>query len=176
MAKYIKPMLSAIGEHLLYALLSIFLAGTIGSIFQKSLAVVSVITALIYLSSAYSAAWHKSGKDLRKANEAVRVNPEAKYTYRIYDGFIIALPLLAVGAFLLTMAHLMPKTPWFIVFRVFDVYMLFLFDIKNLGILPEILAVIFPCIFYGLGYIAGKNKKIFVVKHIYKIFYKKKNK
>ncbi|MBO5008662.1 MAG: hypothetical protein J6D26_07485 [Clostridia bacterium] len=174
MTKYVKPMLSAVGEHLLYALLSFFLVGTFGSIFKNSLPVVSVITAIIYLSSAYSAAWHISGKDLRRANEAVRVDPEAKYTYRIYDGFIIALPLLLIGAFLLIMAHIMPGTPWFIAFRVFDVYMLFLYDIKNLGILPEILAVIFPCIFYGLGYIAGKTKKIFVVKHIYKIFYKKK--
>ncbi len=171
-----KSMLTVLGEHLIYVVVSFVLANFLGSIFSKCLYVVSIITALIYVSSIYSSGWHESGKNLRSANEKLRQNPESKNMYRIYNGFIIALPMFLVSLFLFVMSKIFGKGLWLTLFRVYNASFLFLFDIKNAGLAIDILALVLPYLAYALGYIAGKDKKIFVTKNFNKLIYKKKAK
>ena len=170
----IKSMFAVLGEHLIYIILSFVLVNFLGNIFSKCLYVASIITALIYVSTIYSSGWHESGKNLRSANEKVRLNPESKSNYRIYNGFIIALPMFLISLFLFVMSKIFGKGLWLMLFRIYNAAFLFLFDLKGVTILVEILALILPFVAYGLGYIAGKDKKIYVTKHFNKLIYKKK--
>lgn len=169
-----KSVLTVLGEHILYIVLSFVLANFLGTIFKKCLYVVSIITALIYVCSIYSAGWHESGKNLRSANEKVRLNPGIKNPYRIYNGFVIALPMFLISLFLFVMSKTLGEGLWRTLFRLYNAAFLFLFKLKGVTIFVEILALFLPFTAYGLGYIAGKNKKIFVTKHFNKLIYKKK--
>ena len=170
----LKPMLSVIGEHLIYMFLSLILVSLLGSIFGSWTYGVSIITILIYVSSAYSAGWHQSGKDFRSGNEISKNDPDGKNPYRIYAGFVIALPMLAISLVLFILMRVFGIGLWFTLYRVYNMYFLFLFDVKRFGLVMEIVAVLLPYLAYSLGYIAGKSKKVFVSKYFNKLIYKKK--
>lgn len=173
MNKRLKTMLSIVGEHFLYIIVSLAIVCVIGAAFQKAFWIVSIVTAVVYLSSMYSSGWHASGKDFRSANARLKQGETDKFEYRIYDGFVYALPLLAISV-IVYICYVTFDGIFFVAFRVYNFAFVNLFD--KLGLVADILAVVLPYVVYGVGYVVGKSKKTFVIQHIGKLIYKQKNK
>lgn len=175
----LKNSLLAIGEHFLFALLSLFLAYTFDNLFKNHLWILSTLTALFYVSSCYSAGWTNSKKDFSIAKEDAKHprKDNSKKKYRIYEGFIIALPNLILGILFLSLA-LLKGGGWEAFFRFYEYpFIHIITNSKNTLIYQMvILAVVLPYLAYGFGYIMGKDKKVLFVKHIPSIIYKKKDK
>ena len=170
--KKAKYMLSAVGEHFLYIVMSFVLILIFGAMLHKILWLLSIITALVYLSAMYSTGWSNSGKDMRAAKSSLKLGESDTLDYRIYDGFIYAIPLLALSVIVLVLnlifgSYLVP------IFRVYNVAFVYLLDIDGKsGIIVDIIATVLPYLCYGIGYIMGKDKRVFLVKYINKLVYK----
>lgn len=174
MKKEIKYVFSAIGEHFLYALISLVLMFILGAMLSKCLWVVSIITALLYLSTVYSSGWANAGRDFRAAKASAREKGTDKIEFHISRGFVYPLGLLFVSAVLLIL-NVAFGSYFTLIFRIYNFAFVFFIDTELLPRLAvEIIITILPYIMYGLGYIAGKDKKVFVTKHIYKLIYKTK--
>lgn len=174
MKREIKYVLSAIGEHFLYAVVSVVLMFILGAMFKKCLWVVSIITSLLYLSTAYSSGWANAGRDFRAAKAQARETGSDKIEFHISRGFVYPLGMLAVSAVFLIL-NVVFGSYFTIMFRIYNFAFVFFLDTKLLPKLAvEIIITVLPYILYGLGYIAGKDKKIFVTKHLYKLIYKTK--
>lgn len=174
MKKEIKYVLSAIGEHFLYALISVVLMFILGAMFKKCLWVVSIITALLYLSTAYSSGWTNAGRDFRAAKALAREKGSEEIEFHIWRGFVYPLGLLAVSVVFLIL-NVIFGSYFTIIFRIYNFAFVFFLDTKLLPrIAVEIIITVLPYILYGLGYIAGKDKKVFISKHLYKLIYKTK--
>lgn len=174
MNKKVKYMLSAIGEHLLYILMSLALMFVLGALFQKCLWMISVITGLLYLSSIYSTGWSNSGRDLRAAKAKAKEEGTDILDYRIYTGFIYPIPLLVLSALIFTLNAVFGSY-FTVLFRVYNFAFVYFLDIGGIpDMIVEVVITLLPYVFYGLGYIAGKNKRVFVSKYLYKLVYKTK--
>ena len=160
-----KNMLSVVGEHFLYIVVTLALICVVGAVFRKAYWLASVVTAAIYLSSMYSSGWNTSGKDLRRANALLKQG-EADT--------LDALPLLILSVIVL-ICYLAFDGIFFVIFRVYNFSFVYLFDeFGKLHIIMDILATVLPFAMYGLGYVVGKSKKTFVIQHIGKLIYKQK--
>ncbi len=177
MNKKIKYMLSVMVEHLLGIVISVALFCVAGAAFRSQVWLASVLTSLVYLSSMYSKAWRTSGKDLRAANALLKSGETDRLSYRIYDGFIHALPVFAISVILYVLSLALGNI-FVTIFRIYNLPFVLLYDEKSK--IPHeavgILSVILPYICYGVGYIVGKSKKTFIVQHIGKLVYKQKKK
>lgn len=173
MKKQLKYMLMAIGEHFLYIVMSFVLMFILGSLLRKFLWAVSIITALVYLSAVYSSGWSNSGKDFRAAKAKAKERGSEEITdYKIYSGFIYAIPLLVISIILLVLDNIFGSY-FTVIFRIYNFSFVYFLDIKAIpDTIVEIIITVLPFIFYGLGYIAGKDKKVFISKHLYKLIYK----
>lgn len=177
MKKLIKDMLSVMGEHLLGIVISVALLWVAGTILRSQVWLASVLTSIVYLSSMYSKAWKNSGKDLRWANAHLKSGESDTLNYRIYDGFIHAIPVLVISVILYVLSLTLGNI-FVTVFRIYNLPFVMLYDKKS-KIPPEavgVLSVILPYICYGVGYIVGKSRKTFVVQHLGKLVYKQKKK
>ena len=169
-----KNMLSVVGEHFLYIVVTLALICVVGAVFRKAYWLASVVTAAIYLSSMYSSGWNTSGKDLRRANALLKQGEADTLEYKISDGFLYALPLLILSVIVL-ICYLAFDGIFFVIFRVYNFSFVNLFDeFGKLHIIMDILATVLPFAMYGLGYVVGKSKKTFVIQHIGKLIYKQK--
>jgi len=174
MGQKIKYMLSAVGEHFLYIFLSFALMFVLGAMFKKCLWLVSFITAILYLSSIYSNGWSASGRDFRAARAKAKQDGTDTIDYRRYTGFIYPVPLLVLSAVVLILENALGSY-FTVVFRVYNFAFVYFLDIDSFPkITTQIIITFLPYLFYGLGYIAGKNKKVFLSKYIYKLVYKTK--
>ncbi len=175
MNRKVKYMLSVIGEDFLYIVISLALICVGGAVFNKALWIASVITGGIYLSSLYSSAWRNSGKDFRWANARLKQGETDKLDYRIYDGFLHALPLLVLSA-LIWVLYLAIGGAMFTVYRVYNFAFVNIFDKIKTPYVFEVIVLILPYLSYSIGYIVGKSRKTFVTQHINKLIYKQKKK
>ena len=173
MNKMKKYMLSVIGEHFLNIAVSLGLICVAGAAFQSKTWLVSILTAIVYLSTQYSSGWKNSGKDYRLVNAKVAQAEAEGLTYKIYDGFIHAMPLLILSALFLISSYLFGDIGT-IVYRFYNLAFLFLFDKIKVPHLAEICALILPYLAYSVGYVIGKSKKTFISQHIGKLIYKSK--
>ncbi len=174
MKKEIKYVLSAIGEHFFYALISLVMVFILGTMFKKCLWVVKIIASLLYLSTVYSSGWANAGRDFRAAKAAARETGSDKIEFHISRGFVYPLGLLAVSVMMLIL-NVVLGSYFTVIFRIYNFAFLFFLDTKLMPKLAlEIIITVLPYILYGLGYIAGKDKKVFVTKHLYKLVYKTK--
>jgi len=179
MSKTTKNMLKIIGEHFLFAFLSLFLVYTFTTLLGKHLVIISIVTAVLHLSSNYSAGWSLSGKDYGAALEEVRLSGDSsmKPNYSIYKGFIIALPNLVLSLVLIILAFTVGQL-WEVLYRFYNyAYIYLILDSKTELVLPACIIVSFVTyISYGVGYIFGKSKKVFLIKYIPKMVYTSKKK
>ncbi len=173
MNKTVKCMLSVVGEHFLNIVVSLAIICVAGAAFQSKTWLVSILTAIAYLSSQYSSGWRNSGKDYRLVNANVAQEEVEGLTYRRYDGFIHALPLLVLSVLFLISSHVFGNIGT-VVYRVYNLAFLFLFDKIKVPYLAEVGVVILPYLAYSVGYVVGKNKKTFISQHIGKLIYKSK--
>ena len=164
-------MLSIIGEHFLYIIVTLAIICVAGAAFRKAYWAVSLVTTLVYLSSIYSLGWNHSGVDMRSAGSRFKRGETEELDYRRYDGFICALPLLVLSL-VIYIVYLVAGVIVLPYFRLYNFYFANLFD--KIGVVGDFLATILPYILYGVGYVVGKNKKTFVVQHISKLVYQKK--
>lgn len=163
-------MLTIIGEHFLYIIVTLAVICVGGAVFKKAFWLISVVTTLIYLSSMYSSGWNQSGKDYRSASSRLKRGETEELEYKIYDGFVYALPLLVLSV-VMYVVYLIVGVNFMPIFRLYNFYFANLFD--KVGVAGEILATILPYVAYGVGYIIGKSKKTFIVQHISKLVYQK---
>ena len=173
MNRKLKYMLMAIGEHFLYIVMSFVLMFILGALLSKVLWALSLITALVYLSAVYSSGWSNSGKDFRAAKaKAKELGTDNITGYKIYSGFVYAVPLLVLSVIMLILDNTLGSY-FTVAFRVYNFAFVYFLDIKAIpGIVAEVIITVLPFVFYGLGYIAGKDKKVFVSKYLYKLVYK----
>jgi len=170
--KRAKYMLSSVGEHFLYIVMSFVLILIFGAMLNKVLWLLSIITALVYLSAMYSTGWSNSGKDMRAAKSSLKLGESDTLNYRIYDGFIYAIPQLVLSLIVFAL-NLIVGSYFVPVFRVYNVAFVYLLDLDGKsGVIVDIIITFLPYICYGVGYIMGKNKRVFLVKYINKLIYK----
>lgn len=174
-----KNMLIFIGEQLLFSFLSIFFAYSFGKMIGKHSVVFSLITAFFYVTSCYSAGWSVSKKAYGAALEEKKKSgkEDLRLNYRIWDGFIIALPGFAITAVLAFLA-LTKGQMWEVIYRLFCyvfIYVITSVDYE-LIVLNVIICTLLPYLAYSLGYIAGKYRKILFIKYIPAFIYKSNEK
>ncbi len=174
-----KNMLKIVGEHLLFVVLSLFIVYTFTNLLGKHMYFVSIFTALLYVSSTYSAGWSVASKDYGRAREENRLsgNADVPINFRSYDGFIIALPNFVITLFFMIMAFASGKL-WEVVYRLYNYSFIYILtDKANNLVLPACIGcAVVTYAAYGLGYIFGKNKKVFIIKYIPKLVYKSNDK
>lgn len=176
-----KNMLVIIGEHFLFVVMAFLLVSTFEALLKNHMYIISIATALLYVSSTYSAGWNTSKKDLGIAKEKLRKNNgEGSLDYRIYDGFIIALPALVISLSLFVLYRFSGGL-WEFFFRVYNYSFLFVIskgDYPDVEIMPFLafVASVLPYAAYSLGYVLGKSRKVLFIKYIPKIIFKSKNK
>lgn len=170
-----KKILFVIGEHCLFVILSVFFSSTFLTLLAKHTYVISIVTALLYISSTYSAGWTASYKDYAAAKEQLRINgtPDAKPDYCIFSGFIIALPNLIITGLLGLMYYLKGEL-WILIYRLYNFSFIYLITDKNndLIVWACFLVAVITYLAYAIGYVMGKNKKIMLIKYIPKAIYK----
>ena len=179
MSNNTKNMLLVIGEHILFIILSVFLASTFSSLLKHHMYVLSIITGFLYVTSTYSAGWQASKKDYSMAKEELRVceDKDKKLNYRRYQGFLTALPNFILSLVLLITCFTNGEI-WYVLFRLYNSAFVFaLADAQNI-LIPWlcVVAAVLPYLAYGVGYIMGKNKKVLFIKFLPSILYKKVNK
>ena len=173
MNKKSKIVFSILGEHFLNIIISLALICVAGAVFKSKTWLVSVLTGLVYLTSLYSRGWRNSGKDYRLVNAKVAQAEAEGLVYKRYTGFIDALVLVIVSV-VFWFAGTFAGNVGFVIYRVYNFAFVFLFDVCKPKFVMEVLVIVLPYLAYGLGYVAGKNKKTFVSQHIGKLIYKSK--
>lgn len=170
-----KKMIFVIGEHLLFVFLSLFISSTFLPLLSKHSFVISIFTAILYISSTYSAGWTASYKDFARAKEELRLKgtPGEKPDYCRCAGFIIALPNLIVCTFLALMYALKGEL-WIILYRLYNYSFIYLITDKSNDLIIGmcILSALLPYLAYAIGYILGMNKKVLFIKYLPKVIYK----
>ena len=169
-----KNMFFIIGEHLLFVVLSLFLVYTFTGLMNKHLMALSVITAILYVSSTYSAGWSASKKDYGIAKEKVRHIPDAVPEYNVFSGFLIALPNLVLSLVLMVLAFAKGQL-WEVLYRLYNYSYIYIIIDKagNLNIAFCLAVSAVTYLAYAIGYINGKDKRVFLIKYLPSIVYKR---
>ena len=173
MNKKNKVILGIIGEHFLNIVISFALLLVAGAVFGSKLLFFSIFTAIIYMASIYSRGWRNSGKDYRLVNATVAQEAAEGLVYKRYQGFRDAIVLVVLSLVFLAV-FMFGGSVGRIIYLIYNFSFFFLFDRVKTPFVMEILVIVLPYLAYGLGYVAGKNKKTFVSQHIGKLIYKSK--
>lgn len=173
MKRRLISMLYVLKEHIMYIVLSFILIFIMSNLLKKCLYVISIVTAFMYITSIYSLGWNSSNKAYKAYTSPGNAHKKDTIRYSIYDGFINPIPLLVIGIAVFVLS-IIKSLIW-----PFNIYNLaFGFIVRNGNgdmIIPfAIIATFLPYITYSLGYILGKDGKIFFIKYLPKVVYKKK--
>lgn len=177
--KHIKRVFVLIGEHLIFAVLSLFFISVFPWALKYNTAkiIYTVVMGFAYSASVYGSSWRNSAKDYRTYKSLKKKMPEFDVQFKLYMGFIYGIGIFVLNIALLLLACNAVGV-WNVVFRVFNFafFGLVIDEKEQLSVIGGVIASVIPLAASGMGYIAGRFDFSISEKYLPGIIYKKPNK
>lgn len=175
--KHVKRILILIGEHLMFAAVSLLFLSLFPWALDGGIAAIiySIVLGTLYLFAVYESFWRNGSKDYRQYTNLKNKEPNSNIKFKNYSGFVDGSFIFALNIILLILAC-SGGDAWNSLYRIFN-FVFFGFIAKDENIISvkgSLFVSILPTIVAGVGYMVGKRNVSIFEKYFSKLIYKKK--